>query len=82
MKIQVLSQDIKNGHVASQWSCPISLALRRATKANLVATGLFSVVIAGQSVSLPLSAIQFRKKFDRREKVYPFTFELPYEVKK
>lgn len=82
--IKVTQDDIRRGKPIDPCGCPIAIAIHRATgDANLRVGGehLWTTTqdCFGWQVPLPPDALAWRRAFDRRERVSPFTFtiELP-----
>ena len=79
MIVTVTAADIKHGRRKSQTSCPIALAIKKKSNVTYVKTGCStSTVRRGWDSEVyykyPKSVFNFVKKFDRGEKVRPFTF--------
>lgn len=81
MKIKVTKADIKNGKRKSASSCPIALAVKRATKQKLVVVDEEYIGFGKSSRSyteykIPDKASVFIATFDDGDKVKPFSFAL------
>jgi hypothetical protein len=79
MKINVTSEDIKNGIRWSPSSCALTLAIGRA-RGESVSVGITCVMIGEEFFSLPQIARDFRRKFDDGKTVEPFEFELDSKI--
>jgi hypothetical protein len=89
--VQVTQQDINQGRPYSPSSCPIALALKRATKAGYVSVGPARADItvyrlfrkdASYLAPLPTTAAKFIETFDNYHThltVKPFEFDLELE---
>ena len=83
MQIHVTQEDIDAGQACRGASCPIALALRRASRARrttLVSVNPWSATIGIRGrrwADLPDEAAQFVIQFDKGFTVAPFTFDLP-----
>ena len=74
-RIDVTQEDINCGLRGGSYSCPIALAVKRATKRDKVAVGLRDICVSyGIYTPLPLEAQRFVRDFDRHAIVKPFTF--------
>ena len=81
--INVTQQDIDKGAPCDSESCPIALAVLRATESDggafgpEVAVGPLRVEIGALGeFRLPPVATKFRRRFDAGERVEPFSFEI------
>ena len=88
MKISVTEQDIKKGFVGECRACPIALAIERATGRVGVAVArtyvnLGEIRATGYHdlADLPESARSFIQRFDSRNPVEPFEFELEVQTR-
>lgn len=82
MKIRVTKKDIKNGVRESFTQCPIAKAVRRAgvcfyqiNKGAVILHGE-TTSEGGHKIKLPASAKRFIGRFDTRNEVKPFMFNL------
>jgi hypothetical protein len=71
--ITVTAQDIRSGQPKNSRGCPVALAMKRSTQAE-VFCGVTVASVNGGSVSLPLSATTFIRAFDHGDEVQPFSF--------
>ncbi len=78
MRIEVTAEDIEKGEPRSSCSCPVTLAIRRATMIDFVMTGYLRINI-GHCIKLfsPDAVKKFISAFDNDEPVKPFEFDLP-----
>lgn len=91
MKIRVTQKNIDEGNPGMKCSCPIALALSRVISerfevhADLIQFGRihYGIRLNDPSldfeIDLPEVVQDFIDAFDRKEKVKPFTFELPID---
>lgn len=85
MKIVVTEEDITNGKRHAPYSCPIALAIQRATGYSILAVypksgGRGAVRIGYKIIPIPMAVNQAIMKFDSENKMEPFEFELPYKL--
>lgn len=82
MKINVTQADIENGHRADCFHCPIALAVIRAT-------GIFSTVDSDgiriydnpvKRFPHDMQRQEFIERYDHKETVEPFSFEIEFEI--
>ena len=85
LKVTVTLHNIRRGLILHRMSCPIALAVRRAThRTNVSVSG--TTIYAGKSAfALPQKAINFIDDFDYGDHVTPFTFtarriEFPWKL--
>lgn len=78
MKITVTKKDIENGFPASCSSCPIALAIRRATRKNILvgSSEIGHPAIGFKDIKLPKKVRLFIERFDQDIPVKPFSFTL------
>jgi hypothetical protein len=83
LDINVTPDDIRRGIPRDALACPIGLAVRRTIGGEgdcVVLVDNESVFLLGSSSSLvaalPISAVEFTRKFDDDNKVYPFDFTI------
>lgn len=84
MKINVTKADIRNGEIGSFSSCPVGLAIRRATKQKFVKVGREYISFGKNTQSnidyktykTPNKVARFIATFDAEDKVKPFSFTL------
>jgi hypothetical protein len=75
VQIEVTQADIAKGVRASACECPVALAMDRATGRSCT-VGVSCGHVDDVSVEFPPEVSDFVLKFDSREPVAPFTFEL------
>ena len=82
MKIKVTQEDIDKGIRHSPGSCPVARAINRQSEKDNASVGLSCIYfynIGGFSETpTPLDAALFINKFDQRQPVKPFEFELEF----
>lgn len=82
MKIQVTSDDIKNGN-RTFITCPVSLALNRETKKECIVDrhtiAIYDKYLNVASYCSPKSVFDFIRDFDDGLEVQPFEFDLGEE---
>lgn len=80
MTIEVTPEDIRMGKRNMLCSCPVALAIKRATGAERVAVGGTDALWVSDNeplkVNLPIEARSFIFAFDEGGQVTPFTFDL------
>ena len=80
MLIEVTRDDVGNGQRFCSDSCPVALAIKRATGAFFVVMTCEHVMItkgvSKQIVRLPPDVIEKVLRFDRGHAMEPFSFEL------
>ena len=81
LSIDVTAQNIREGYQNSCRSCPIALAVQRATSRCVNVSnrevGFFLAGHVAQTVDLPKRARDFIAAYDRGDPVEPFSFQLP-----
>lgn len=83
MLIQVTQEDIDNGIIGSGHSCPIALAVKRATGYGYVSVSVQGVVYGEHpdgkvfSIEADENIEKFVLYFDEEIPVEPFSFEIP-----
>ena len=75
IKVEVTQEDIEKGKKRDSSCCPVALACKRVV--NLTWSEVFQRV--GYNYDRIIS--RWIGKFDRGEKVEPFSFELPNDIK-
>lgn len=77
MKIKVTKKDIENGKSCNNKCCPIALAIKRTLRqSENIFVDPICVQINGRYISLPKRAMRFVEKFDVKESVKPFEFNI------
>ncbi len=84
MKVQVnvTADDIKKGERGSCWTCPIGLALVRATDSYRMIRAIYDMAAYGRSsylwgpIRLPPEASRFIVDFDQGRAALPLSFEI------
>ena len=76
MKIDVTELDIENGKCGVAFSCPVALAVRRATGITRVYVGSRHLEIGDRRMAIPIPVRRFITCFDAEIPVGPFSFEL------
>lgn len=75
MIVKVTKQDIKEGMRNIHSSCPVALAIKRATGVDYVSVG--DVVFLGEDIVRVSRAVdRFVTRFDDKKPVKPFNFRL------
>jgi hypothetical protein len=75
----VTAADIKQGSQCDRYTCPISLAARRAfTHHKNVRVLTYWLMVGTLVISLPERATKFINNFDRGKKVRPFRFTVTF----
>lgn len=84
MRIEVTQEDIENGKPYSAWSCAIAVAIRRATRREIVwvKLGENTIALYRREIPLPHSVKEWAERFDEGRSVEPFTFDLDIPEKK
>jgi hypothetical protein len=81
MHITVTEQDIKRGSRGNAWSCPLALAISRASGCETAVTERRVLLRCEDRTfrgsKLPDDANVWRFSFDHREEVGPISFDLP-----
>lgn len=78
MKLQITSDDIKNG--GPVWDCPVDLAARRMfPDVKPVSCGLHCLIVGEATYVLPQYVADLVMKLTLGEEVLPFEFELVKE---
>ena len=77
MIIAVTAEDIQNGERCNPQTCPIALAIKRATGKQVI-VGYDYVVMEGfgKEILMPRKARDFRERFDNIREGEPFSFEI------
>ena len=78
IEVFVTAQDIEEGRRRNTWSCPLCLALRRATGVKWVVEESTAYPITHRNAFIPLppEAVTFISEFDATGTGKPFSFEL------
>ena len=78
IEVFVTAQDINQGRRRNTWTCPLCLALRRATGVNWVVeeSTAYPVTDRNAFIPLPPEAVTFISEFDATGVGKPFRFEL------
>ena len=82
VRVRVTAADIAAGRPSDACSCPVALAVQRATGdptvdvCGVVAAGSLRAHFGLRGVDLPLAAVNFVSAFDRGDPVTPFEFDL------
>jgi hypothetical protein len=82
MIVKVTQEDIDHGEQGDCYSCPIARALQRTLNNPLAASDGYQWWFMGEGKmrgNLPKSCEDFVERFDGREEVFPFEFEIEHE---
>jgi hypothetical protein len=82
MRIEVTEQDIAAGRRRQPSACPIALAVKRAYAVERASVAEYDIIVTRWcdrqfKWRTPTPAASFIERFDKGEKVEPFSFELP-----
>jgi hypothetical protein len=81
VKIEVTEEDIEKGKQSDGTSCPVALAMMRATGSTYVYVDYIESRIAGELIYTPKKAEEFMRDFDSDSEIRPgpFAFEIELE---
>lgn len=76
MRFNVTAKDIREGIADNCIKCPVARAIQRKFPNHTIYAAPWSIFIDNKSYYIPKSAYSFILKFDKKQDVKPFSFEI------